>query len=89
MFSALIRPRTFSLSRQQLLRCLVSSGTATNGTNCFGDGTSQNGGSLVELMTKHVRAILGQHFWSPASDEDAVRQRHITLLELIITVWKN
>ncbi|PAV55952.1 hypothetical protein WR25_06058 [Diploscapter pachys] len=86
ILSALIRPRTFSLSRQQLLRCLVSSGTATNGTNCFGDGTSQNGGSLVELMTKHVRAILGQHFWSPASDEDAVRQRHITLLELIITI---
>ncbi|CAP27897.1 Protein CBR-PAD-1 [Caenorhabditis briggsae] len=82
ILTALLAPRGATGNRM-LLNCLVSSGTTTS------SGTSSEGGSaeqsLVELMQRHVRAILGQHFWSaPASDEE--KHKHFTLLELLITI---
>ena len=62
----------------------MSSGTAVVGEN----GSSSPAGSLVDLMAKHVRAILGQHFWAATGEEDATKHRHLTLLELLITVMR-
>lgn len=77
ILTALLAPRGATGNRM-LLNCLVSSGTTTTS-----DSSAEH--SLVELMNRHVRAILGQHFWSaPASDEE--KHKHITLLELLITV---
>lgn len=61
--------------------CLVSSGTASQAGE-----TSGLNGSLVDLMAKHVRAILGQHFWGGSGEEDHTKHRHFTLLELLVTV---
>lgn len=58
----------------------VASGTASQA----GEPPSSSG-SLVDLMARHVRAILGQHFWSNDKEEEA-KHRHFTLLELLITV---
>uniref|UniRef100_A0A8R1DQL8 Dopey_N domain-containing protein n=1 Tax=Caenorhabditis japonica TaxID=281687 RepID=A0A8R1DQL8_CAEJA len=78
ILSALLAPRGATGNRM-LLNCLVSSGTTATAP------TSPEDQSLVELMQRHVRAILGQHFWSaPASDEE--KHKHITLLELLITI---
>lgn len=78
ILSALLAPRGASGNRM-LLNCLVSSGTTAT------TSASSEEQSLVELMQRHVRAILGQHFWSaPASDEE--KHKHITLLELLITI---
>ncbi|CAA22324.2 Protein pad-1 [Caenorhabditis elegans] len=77
ILTALLAPRGATGNRM-LLNCLVSSGTTTTS-----DSSAEH--SLVELMNRHVRAILGQHFWSaPASDEE--KHKHITLLELLITI---
>ncbi|CAD6184431.1 unnamed protein product [Caenorhabditis auriculariae] len=83
ILAALLSPRGSSGNRM-LLNCLVSSGTAAQ----TGEDASMSNGSLVELMTRHVRAILGQHFWtSSVSEEDpATKHRHLTLLELLITI---
>uniref|UniRef100_A0A1I7U1G7 Dopey_N domain-containing protein n=1 Tax=Caenorhabditis tropicalis TaxID=1561998 RepID=A0A1I7U1G7_9PELO len=79
ILTALLAPRGATGSRM-LLNCLVSSGTTTSTPS-----ESSTEHSLVELMQRHVRAILGQHFWSaPASDEE--KHKHITLLELLITI---
>ncbi|CAI5437514.1 unnamed protein product [Caenorhabditis angaria] len=78
ILSALLAPR--GASNRLLLSCLVSSGTVAN------TSASPEEASLVELMTRHVRAILGQHFWSPPSPEDDMKHKHITLLELLITI---
>ncbi|CAI2294328.1 unnamed protein product [Caenorhabditis sp. 36 PRJEB53466] len=78
ILSALLSPRGATGNRM-LLNCLVSSGTTAT------TPASPEEQSLVELMQRHVRAILGQHFWSaPASDEE--KHKHITLLELLITI---
>ncbi|WKX89869.1 hypothetical protein Q1695_009037 [Nippostrongylus brasiliensis] len=84
ILTALLCPRGSPVSNRMLLSCLVSSGTASQS----GDS---NGGpsltvSLVDLMAKHVRAILGQHFWGVSGDEDVSKHRHLTLLELLITI---
>lgn len=80
ILTALLAPRGATGNRM-LLNCLVSSGTTTSPT----PSESSAEHSLVELMQRHVRAILGQHFWSaPASDEE--KHKHITLLELLITI---
>ena len=60
--------------------CLVSSGTASQ-TSETAQGPA---GSLVDLMARHVRAILGQHFWG--EDQEESKHRHFSLLELLITV---
>ncbi|EFO95710.1 CRE-PAD-1 protein, partial [Caenorhabditis remanei] len=81
ILTALLAPRGATGNRM-LLNCLVSSGT-TSGATTSSESTAEH--SLVELMQRHVRAILGQHFWSaPASDEE--KHKHITLLELLITI---
>ncbi|CAB3407671.1 unnamed protein product [Caenorhabditis bovis] len=77
ILSALLAPRGASSGHRMLLNCLVSSGTAAS--------TSPEEASLVELLTRHVRAILGQHFWSSPLVEDD-KHRHLTLLELLITI---
>ncbi|EGT31247.1 CBN-PAD-1 protein [Caenorhabditis brenneri] len=80
ILTALLAPRGATGNRM-LLNCLVSSGTTTSPTPS--EASAEH--SLVELMQRHVRAILGQHFWSaPASDEE--KHKHITLLELLITI---
>ena len=93
ILTSLLSPRSAPISNRMLLRfcnysirlmvcfsCLVSSGTASQTTEmCQGFSVS-----LVDLMARHVRAILGQHFWSEC-EEDA-KHRHFTLLELLITV---
>ncbi|VDM69685.1 unnamed protein product [Strongylus vulgaris] len=85
ILTALLCPRGSHVSNRMLLSCLVSSGTAAlNGDN---NGLSTPlAGSLVDLMAKHVRAILGQHFWATTGEEDATKHRHLTLLELLITI---
>ncbi|VDO69258.1 unnamed protein product [Heligmosomoides polygyrus] len=80
ILTALLCPRGSPVSNRMLLSCLVSSGTATQ------NGDSSAGVSLVDLMAKHVRAILGQHFWGVTGDEDPSKHRHLTLLELLITI---
>lgn len=80
ILTALLAPRGATGNRM-LLNCLVSSGTTTTPTSS--ESSAEH--SLVELMQRHVRAILGQHFWSaPASDEE--KHKHFTLLELLITI---
>ncbi|VDM53042.1 unnamed protein product [Angiostrongylus costaricensis] len=85
ILTALLCPRGSPVSNRMLLSCLVSSGTAAQN----GDNSGSNSlltVSLVDLMAKHVRAILGQHFWSVTGDEDISKHRHLTLLELLITI---
>uniref|UniRef100_A0A158P6E2 Dopey_N domain-containing protein n=1 Tax=Angiostrongylus cantonensis TaxID=6313 RepID=A0A158P6E2_ANGCA len=85
ILTALLCPRGSPVSNRMLLSCLVSSGTAAqNGDNSC--ASSLLTVSLVDLMAKHVRAILGQHFWSVTGDEDISKHRHLTLLELLITI---
>lgn len=82
ILTALLAPRGATGNRM-LLNCLVSSGTTNSGATTSSESSAEH--SLVELMQRHVRAILGQHFWSaPASDEE--KHKHITLLELLITI---
>ncbi|EPB67077.1 Dopey protein [Ancylostoma ceylanicum] len=85
ILTALLCPRGSHVSNRMLLSCLVSSGTAALNGDSTGTGSPLSG-SLVDLMAKHVRAILGQHFWGTTGDEDATKHRHLTLLELLITV---
>ncbi|ETN85577.1 hypothetical protein NECAME_01469 [Necator americanus] len=85
ILTALLCPRGSPVANRMLLSCLVSSGTAAlNGDS--GGVSSPLTGSLVDLMAKHVRAILGQHFWGATGDEDVTKHRHLTLLELLITI---
>ncbi|KAL6730769.1 hypothetical protein Aduo_001710 [Ancylostoma duodenale] len=85
ILTALLCPRGSHVSNRMLLSCLVSSGTAALNGDSAGTGSPLSG-SLVDLMAKHVRAILGQHFWGATGDEDATKHRHLTLLELLITI---
>ncbi|CAJ0574100.1 unnamed protein product, partial [Mesorhabditis spiculigera] len=82
ILTALLHPRGGPvLPPRMLLNCLVSSGTSTL------DNTSPTAGSLVELMSRHVKAILGQQFWGTGTDEDGKSSsRHFTLLELLLTI---
>lgn len=86
ILTALLCPRGSPVSNRMLLSCLVSSGTATQNGDSSAGGTSALTVSLVDLMAKHVRAILGQHFWGVTGDEDPSKHRHLTLLELLITI---
>ncbi|CAJ0944009.1 unnamed protein product, partial [Mesorhabditis belari] len=84
ILTALLRPRGGpALPPRMLLNCLVSSGTSTQDAS-----TSNNSGSLVELMSRHVKAILGQQFWSTGGEDDGKQavNRHFTLLELLLTI---
>ncbi|KAJ1356118.1 hypothetical protein KIN20_013768 [Parelaphostrongylus tenuis] len=85
ILTALLCPRGAPVSNRMLLSCLVSSGTATQNGDSSGANSLLNG-SLVDLMAKHVRAILGQHFWGVTGDEDISKHRHLTLLELLLTI---
>ncbi|CAI4227638.1 unnamed protein product [Auanema sp. JU1783] len=80
ILTALLSPRSAPVSNRMLLNCLVSSGTASQS----GEPSSLSC-SLVDLMAKHVRAILGQHFWG-SNEDDHIKHRHLTLLELLITI---
>lgn len=71
--------------------CLVSSGTSPNspsGKPVATNSQQQQADSLLELISRHVRAILGQDFWSRPQDEaqEHSTRRPLTLLELLITV---
>lgn len=42
---------------------------------------------LIDLLSKHIRAILGQEFWSSNDvGSDSTKNKHYTFLELFITV---
>uniref|UniRef100_A0A1I7XQM3 TFG domain-containing protein n=1 Tax=Heterorhabditis bacteriophora TaxID=37862 RepID=A0A1I7XQM3_HETBA len=82
ILTALLSPRIAPVSNRMLLSCLVSSGTASQ----TGESGTPLSGSLVDLMAKHVRAILGQHFWGVTDEEDVTKHRHLTLLELLLTI---
>ncbi|VDO46208.1 unnamed protein product [Haemonchus placei] len=85
ILTALLCPRGSPVTNRMLLSCLVSSGTASQNGESAGAGPALTV-SLVDLMAKHVRAILGQHFWGVTGDEDVSKHRHLTLLELLITI---
>ncbi|XGW24975.1 hypothetical protein V3C99_006429 [Haemonchus contortus] len=85
ILTALLCPRGSPVTNRMLLSCLVSSGTASQNGEGAGAGPALTV-SLVDLMAKHVRAILGQHFWGVTGDEDVSKHRHLTLLELLITI---
>ncbi|KJH53289.1 Dopey protein [Dictyocaulus viviparus] len=78
ILTALLCPRGSPVSNRLLLNCLVSSGTASQNGD-FSGVNSFLTVSLVDLMAKHVRAILGQHFWSTTGEEDMSKHRHLTL----------
>ncbi|GMR52256.1 hypothetical protein PMAYCL1PPCAC_22451, partial [Pristionchus mayeri] len=107
---ALLRPRGAPVPSSILLNCLVSSMAATApmptpflafaGGN--GDGTAPESITLPDLMSRHVRAILGRTFWGNDDGTDASaaggvskqvqavvdesRTRNLTQLELIMTI---
>ncbi|KAK6030049.1 hypothetical protein OSTOST_03827 [Ostertagia ostertagi] len=85
ILTALLCPRGSPVTNRMLLSCLVSSGTASQNGESIGTSSTLTV-SLVDLMAKHVRAILGQHFWGVTGEEDVSKQRHLTLLELLITI---
>ncbi|GMS99570.1 hypothetical protein PENTCL1PPCAC_21745, partial [Pristionchus entomophagus] len=107
---ALLRPRGAPVPSSILLNCLVSSMAATAPMPTpflafaagNADGTAPESITLPDLMSRHVRAILGRTFWGnddgtdPAAGGvaskaaqavvDESRTRNLTQLELIMTI---
>ncbi|VBB30267.1 unnamed protein product [Acanthocheilonema viteae] len=66
--------------------CMVSSGTASLPKS----SSSAASGQLMDLLSRHIRSILGQDFWASESDNpsgtDTLKYRHYTFLELFMTI---
>lgn len=87
MLIALMRGQRSSMTSRMIVSCMVSSGTASLPKRTSGGSSSQ----LIELLSRHVRAILGQEFWASndsesGSSSDATKSKHYTFLELFMTV---
>lgn len=65
---------------------MVSSGTASFPKSL----SSAASGQLMDLVSRHIRSILGQDFWASESDSmsgtDTLKYKHYTFLELFMTV---
>lgn len=72
--------------RNQIFSCMVSSGTASLPKS----PSSAASGQLMDLVSRHIRSILGQDFWAAESDStsgsDTLKYKHYTFLELFMTV---
>uniref|UniRef100_F1KPR7 Protein pad-1 n=2 Tax=Ascaris TaxID=6251 RepID=F1KPR7_ASCSU len=85
---ALMRSQRGCMASRMIVSCMISSGTASL------PKSTSNGGSnhMLELLSRHVRAILGHEFWSSgdaegnSSSTDTVKSKHHTFLELFMTV---
>lgn len=64
---------------------MVSSGTAS-----LPKSSNTSSSQMIDLLTRHIRAILGQDFWSSEFDNgagaDTQKNKHYTFLELFMTV---
>ncbi|GMT26501.1 hypothetical protein PFISCL1PPCAC_17798, partial [Pristionchus fissidentatus] len=107
---SLLRPRGAPVPSSVLLNCLVSSMAATAPmptpflafASGSGDGAAPESITLPDLMSRHVRAILGRTFWGNDDGTDSAasggaskavqavvdesRTRNLTQLELIMTI---
>uniref|UniRef100_A0A183EH49 RUN domain-containing protein n=1 Tax=Gongylonema pulchrum TaxID=637853 RepID=A0A183EH49_9BILA len=86
MLIALMRAQRGYLASRLIISCMVSSGTASLPKMA----SSTTSGQLMDLLTRHIRAILGQDFWSSEFDNttatDSLKNKHYTFLELFMTV---
>ncbi|VDM23892.1 unnamed protein product [Toxocara canis] len=88
MLIALMRSQRGCMASRMIVSCMVSSGTASLPKSA----SSGSSNHLLELLSRHVRAILGQEFWSSNESEsnssttDATKSKHYTFLELFMTM---
>ncbi|VDK86235.1 unnamed protein product [Litomosoides sigmodontis] len=85
MLIALMRTKLSFLTRRLIINCMVSSGTASFPKSLSGVASGQ----LMDLVSRHIRSILGQDFWASESDSasgtDTLKYKHYTFLELFMT----
>ncbi|VDO36138.1 unnamed protein product [Onchocerca flexuosa] len=86
MLIALMRTKLSFLTPRLIISCMVSSGTASLSKS----PSSATSGQLMDLVSRHIRSILGQDFWASESDSasgtDTLKHKHYTLFELFLTV---
>ncbi|MFH4975517.1 hypothetical protein AB6A40_002226 [Gnathostoma spinigerum] len=85
---SLMRTQRCFMASRLIVSCMTTCGTtpATQSSICE-SSTSQ----LVDLLTRHVRSILGQEFWATSDSEGApipevMKNKQYTFLELFMTV---
>ncbi|VDK66335.1 unnamed protein product [Onchocerca ochengi] len=86
MLIALLRTKLSFLAPKLIISCMVSSGTASLSKS----PSSTTSGQLMDLVSRHIRSILGQDFWASESDSasgtDTLKHKHYTFLELFMTI---
>lgn len=86
MLIALMRTKLSFLTPRLIISCMVSSGTASLSKS----PSSAASGQLMDLVSRHIRSILGQDFWGSDSDNasgtDTLKYKHYTFLELFMTI---
>uniref|UniRef100_A0A915Q5B7 Dopey N-terminal domain-containing protein n=1 Tax=Setaria digitata TaxID=48799 RepID=A0A915Q5B7_9BILA len=85
MLIALMRTKLSFLTPRLIISCMVSSGTAS-----LPKSLPNATGQLLDLVSRHIRSILGQDFWASESDNasgsDTLKYKHYTFLELFMTI---
>ncbi|VDN03566.1 unnamed protein product [Thelazia callipaeda] len=85
MLIALMRTRFGFLTPRLFIRCMVSCGTAS-----LPKSSSNSSGQVIDLLSRHIRSILGQDFWAPESDctsgTDSLKYKNYNFLELFMTI---
>ncbi|CAG9538470.1 unnamed protein product [Cercopithifilaria johnstoni] len=86
MLIALMRTKLSFLTPRLIISCMVSSGTASFPKS----SSSATSEQLMDLVSRHIRSILGQDFWASESDNangtDTLKYKHYTFLELFMTI---
>ncbi|KAM3722002.1 Protein pad-1 [Dirofilaria immitis] len=86
MLIALLRTKLNFLTPRLIISCMVSSGTAS----LHKSSSNVASGHLMDLVSRHIRSILGQDFWASELDSangtDTLKYKHYTFLELFMTI---